>query len=979
MALVRRISFTRFNRWGDNLGRLTVSAATHTDALDGTDELNITCAEDLVKGDRVVWIDLQGVCHEHIVDTIDRVHDDDGAPETQAVCINSVNETWDDWLDDKRPSGSVSVALTSILADTRWEVGTCDQGGTASRTFYHISVREGIAELLETWGGELETTIVHNGAGIVARRVNIRALRGNQSSAKRFTWTKDLVSVKRSMASDNPKTRVYGYGKGVKTEGGGYGRRLTFGDINGGKDYVEDAEATEIWGHPDGEGGILPAVASYVNEQCEDAAQLLQETKDYLKQVKEPKVTYTASVIDLYAFGRSWEGVGVGDDVAIIDKGFSEEGVRLHGRVSQIERDLLTGDATVTFGTLTDTMADMWQSVSNALKGNSQQNALYDAAAGTSVSWLIQLQQSLNAQFNAVGTYRVETFELGTIYSNVPIDALAGLPLRSTSGMWAVNLNGMGLRLASGLTSDGQWDWKTFLTGGMVTADLINAGTMRADRVRAGLLTDEKGKNFWDLTTGEFSLSATATVGGDTVQSIADTAASGAQQNAVKAAEEADAKRLEEAKKYAKDQASSAGTDAKDQAKKYVDALDEALGQKSIFDRLTNNGETQGVYLKDGKVYINATYMDTGVLNANLLKAGIITDKEGKNFWDLTTGEFSLSADASVGGGDVGSSVVAVDVQYGNSTSSSTVPTTWTTYANWKQGQYLWTRLKLTLADGNTEYTTAHRMADNDGIGVSQVREQYYLSTSSTAQTGGNWYYYQPTWVSGRYYWTRSEITWSDGTKTYTTPVLARALTSGNQSTDDLDEDLDQREVFNRLTNNGQTQGIYLSGGLLYINASYIETGIISDRLGRNTWNLSTGKLATNYMTANNIDASGTFECGSASNLIRLTGGEILGLENGTQIGNIDFSAHSYNIDNPSIKYRGIQMTAEGTVRISSPQISTAASSSESTTTTICHTGNHKFHYVREIHDNGNGTVGWTNSWRSINFINGLCTTCSFD
>ena len=979
MALVRRISFTRFNRWGDNLGRLTVSAATHTDALDGTDELNITCAEDLVKGDRVVWIDLQGVCHEHIVDTIDRVHDDDGAPETQAVCINSINETWDDWLDDKRPSGSVSVALTSILADTRWEVGTCDQGGTASRTFYHISVREGIAELLETWGGELETTIVHNGAGIVARRVNIRALRGNQSSAKRFTWTKDLVSVKRSMASDNPKTRVYGYGKGVETEGGGYGRRLTFGDINGGKDYVEDAEATEIWGHPDGEDGILPAVASYVNEQCEDAAQLLQETKDYLKQVKEPKVTYTASVIDLYAFGRSWEGVGVGDDVAIIDKGFSEEGVRLHGRVSQIERDLLTGDATVTFGTLTDTMADMWQSVSNALKGNSQQNALYDAAAGTSVSWLIQLQQSLNAQFNSVGTYKVETFELGTIYSNVPIDAQTGLPLRSTSGMWAVNLNGMGLRLASGLTSDGQWDWKTFLTGGMVTADLINAGTMRADRVRAGLLTDEKGKNFWDLTTGEFSLSATATVGGDTVQSIADTAASGAQQNAVKAAEEADAKRLEEAKKYAAEQASSAGTDAKDQAKKYVDALDEALGQKSIFDRLTNNGETQGVYLKDGKVYINATYMDTGVLDADLLKAGIITDKAGKNFWDLTTGEFSLSADASVGGGDVGSSVVAVDVQYGNSTSSSTVPTTWTTYASWKQGQYLWTRLKLTLADGNTEYTTAHRMADNDGIGVSQVREQYYLSTSSSTQTGGNWYYYQPTWVSGRYYWTRSEITWSDGTKTYTTPVLARALTSGNQSTDDLDEDLDQREVFNRLTNNGQTQGIYLSGGLLYINASYIETGIISDRLGRNTWNLSTGKLTTNYMTANNISANGTFECGSASNLLRLINGEIRGLENGTQIGCIDFSAHSYNIDNPSIKYRGIQMTAEGTVRISSPQISTAASSNESTTATICHTGNHRLHYVSEVHDNGNGTVGWTNSWRSINFINGLCTTCSFD
>ena len=978
MALVRRISFTRFNRWGDNLGRLTVSAATHTDALDGTDELNITCAEDLVKGDRVVWIDLQGVCHEHIVDTIDRVHDDDGAPATQAVCINSVNETWDDWLDDKRPSGSVSVALTSILADTRWEVGTCDQGGTASRTFYHISVREGIAELLETWGGELETTIVHNGAGIVARRVNIRALRGNQSSAKRFTWTKDLVSVKRSMASDNPKTRVYGYGKGVETEGGGYGRRLTFGDINGGKDYVEDAEATDIWGHPDGKGGVLPAVTSYVNEQCEDAAQLLQETRDYLEQVKEPKVTYTADVIDLYAFGRSWEGVGVGDDVAIIDKGFSEEGVRLHGRVSQIERDLLTGDATVTFGTLTDTMADMWQSVSNALKGNSQQNALYDAAAGTSVSWLIQLQQALNAQFNSVGTYKVETFELGTIYSNVPIDALTGLPLRSTSGMWAVNLNGMGLRLASGLTSEGQWDWKTFLTGGMVTADLINAGTMRAERVRAGLLTDEEGKNFWDLTTGEFSLSAAATVGGDTVQSIADTAASGAQQAAVKAAEEADAKRLEEAKKYAESQASSAGTDAKDQAKKYVDALDEALGQKSIFDRLTNNGETQGVYLKDGKVYINATYMDTGVLDADLLKAGIITDKEGKNFWDLTTGEFSLSTDASVGGGSAGSNVVGVDVQYGNSSSTSTAPTTWSTNASWKQGQYLWMRLKLTLSDGSVEYTSARRVADTDGMGVAQVREQYYLSTSSSAQTGGNWYYYQPTWVSGRTYWTRNEITWSDGTKTYTTPVVARALTSGNQSTDDLDEELDQREVFNRLTNNGQTQGIYLSGGLLYINASYIETGIISDRLGRNTWNLNTGALATNYMTATNIDASGTFECGSASNLLRLVSGEIRGLENGAQIGVIDFSSHMIDV-NTGARTTGLQLTGSNHIRVTTPLISAASSSSESTTSTHAITKEATLHYISQIDNLGDGRIQWWNATRSIDFVDGFCTYCGFD
>lgn len=848
MALIRRIGFTRFSRWGDNLGRLTVSAATHTDALDGTDELGITCAEDLVKGDRIVWIDLQGTCHEHIVDTIDRVHDDGGAPETQAVCINSVNETWDDWLDDKRPSGSVSVALASILADTRWEVGTCNQGGSASRTFYHESVREGLAGIIETWGGELETLIVHDGAGIVSRRVGVRAKRGNQSSAKRFTWTKDLVSVKRSVASDNPKTRVYGYGKGVETESGGYGRRLTFGDINGGKDYMEDADATTVWGHPDGEGGILPAVASYVNEQCEDAAQLLQETKDYLEQVKEPKVTYTASVIDLYAFGRSWEGVGVGDDVAIIDKGFSAEGVRLHGRVSQIERDLLTGDATVTFGTLTDTMADMWQSVNSALKSNSQQNALYDAAAGTSVSWLIKLQQALNAQFNAVGTYHVETFELGEIWSNVPLNPETGLPVKATADMWAINVNGRGQRLAAGLTSDGQWDWRTFFTGGMVTADVINAGTMKADRVRAGLLTDEKGNNFWDLTSGEFSLSAGAKLGDTSVEDL------------------------------------FAG----------LDELDKTM---------------------DG-----------------IAEDGIITEAEHAAVSKIMQ--------------TVEKERVDLENEYESLYNSE--------YLNYQFKQVLRTQYEAVFSVNGTHAKL-------------ELRIQNVLGTTTAEELSDAMQLYEIAYSD-----------YSDTIKTYNSAARqAKSIIEQAQAqdkVDELDDSLTQREVFNRLTNNGATQGIYLSGGLLYVNASYIETGIISDRLGRNTWNLSTGKLTTNYMTANNIDASGTFECGSASNLIRLISGEIRGLENGTQIGVIDFSAHMRNIDTGEIT-TGLQLTGNNHIRITTPLISAAASSSESTTTTHCRTATMQQPIVTEFHDNGNGTVGWHYGTFSIRFIDGLCVS----
>ncbi len=533
MALTKKVNFTRFSRFGANLGRLTYTAATHEDATDGTDELKSGCDEDLGKGEYLVWVDRQGVVHEHIVDKIERLHDDSGKPYTSATCINSINETWDDYIEDKRPSGSVTVALTSILAGTRWEVGNCDLPGSASHTFYHVKVREGLSDLLKTWGGELETVIETDGVRVTHRYVRVVATRGNQQSPKRFTWTKDLISIKRKTGSANPKTRVYGYGKGVETDGGGYGRRLTFGDINGGKDYVEDASATEVWGHPDGNGGIAPAVDVYINEQCEDAAQLLAETSDYLERAKTPTVSYEASVIDLFAFGRDWESVAVGDCVAIIDKGFSAAGIRLKGRVSKLTRDLVTGDATVAFGNLTDDLADIFQSMAQQLKSGSNQRANYDAAAGTSVSWLNQLMAALNKAFNAVGTYKVETFELGVIYSNVPLDAETGVPLKSTSGMWAVNINGMGIRLAANLTSDGQWNWRTFITGAQVSADCINAGTMRADRIRAGMLTDEVGANYWDLETGEFQLSPNAKYGdgGWTVDGVIEDLHSGLVQN----------------------------------------------------------------------------------------------------------------------------------------------------------------------------------------------------------------------------------------------------------------------------------------------------------------------------------------------------------------------------------------------------------------------------------------------------------------
>lgn len=48
-----------------------------------------------------------------------------------------------------------------------------------------------------------------------------------------------------------------------------------------------------------------------------------------------------------------------------------------------------------------------------------------------------------------------------------------------------------------------------------------------------------------------------------------------------------------------------------------------------------------------------------------------------------------------------------------------------------------------------------------------------------------------------------------------------------DSAVDNLDESLDQEEVFNRLTNNGAMNGLYMRSNQLYVNASYIRSGTL--------------------------------------------------------------------------------------------------------------------------------------------------------
>lgn len=110
---------------------------------------------------------------------------------------------------------SAYAALSSALSSSRWQVGTVADLGQAGTNFYHTNAWAAIHDVADTWGGELSFEIQVSGTKVTARRVCM-AKQVGEDNGKRFTYAKDLVSVKRSVDEGNVCTALYGYGKSCR-------------------------------------------------------------------------------------------------------------------------------------------------------------------------------------------------------------------------------------------------------------------------------------------------------------------------------------------------------------------------------------------------------------------------------------------------------------------------------------------------------------------------------------------------------------------------------------------------------------------------------------------------------------------------------------------------------------------------------------------------------------------------------------------
>lgn len=133
------------------------------------------------------------------------------------------------------------------------------------------------------------------------------------------------------------------------------------------------------------------------------------------------------------------------------------------------------------------------------------------------------------------------------------------------------------------------------------------------------------------------------------------------------------------------------------------------------------------------------------------------------------------------------------------------------------------------------------------GKGLKSAVDQYYLSTSNTTQSGGSWSNTQPSWVSGKYIWTRTYQTWNDNTTTTTTPVLADALNKANTAASHAQSTADTARK--EASNAAKTATNYMK----FDNSGLTVGDLTKNTLGRN---VNIDSSSVNIRNGSNVLAS---------------------------------------------------------------------------------------------------------------------------
>ncbi|MEZ0117810.1 UNVERIFIED_ORG: phage minor structural protein [Heyndrickxia coagulans] len=219
----------------------------------------------------------------------------------------------------KYDSKNAEQILNLVLFGTRWECGEVDYFPPENFDFTdYQNVLTTLQSIAKQISGELSFRVVVKNGKVTHRYVDFVEKRGTDTK-KRFTYTKDIDSIVRSVDMTNVVTALIGVGSDETTFKSISATKSKEGyDKPANQDWVGDEEALQRYGK---QGKHIFGKFEY---ETTDPKKLLVETWKQLQTQKEPQITYELDVALLERLaGIEHEKVRLGDTVYVIDETFS--------------------------------------------------------------------------------------------------------------------------------------------------------------------------------------------------------------------------------------------------------------------------------------------------------------------------------------------------------------------------------------------------------------------------------------------------------------------------------------------------------------------------------------------------------------------------------------------------------------------------------------------------------------------------------
>lgn len=331
--------------------------------------------------------------------------------------------------------------------------------------------------------------------------------------------------------------------------------------------------------------------------------------------------------------------------------------------------------------------------------------------------------------------------------------------------------------------------------------------------------------------------------------------------------------------------------------------------------------------------------------------------------YDGIAGTYATKSELTIRADSIESSITEVKAAYG----------TCSTYSSYTAKIVSCSGFKLYTGATISVYFTYANSASSptlnvNGTGARSIMMNGSYMTSSNGWNAGD----TVTFVYSGTYWrvadcgAQSKITQAVDSITLSVSgslggTASITIGKGNTSTS---ASMNLSNVRSAFANN--TVPITISAGTITFN---------SNTLVVNSTNFSV--TSTGVITATSANLQGSFKCGSSWNLLTIANGYITGTRYGSEIGSIGYTASSTDVDTGAVSY-GLQITASGIVRISTPRLAIAASSSVSTTATYALNQWTTASYITSIENMSNGGIRWYYTTRTVRYINGICINSGF-